>query len=593
MRFQRTFLASVTLILSMTLLFPMVAFAHLISITATSSFPSAVRILSTTTAIFTVKNITSKITLTVVDQSRFPDGSGLSISSSTCGNPIGPGQSCDITVQLQAPGTPQTISSELREWAKPSADGVRHPFSVNVIGPAQYTITPSAGSNGAIIPSTPQVVDSGGSVTFTATPATSYTVNQWRLDGAVVQTGGTTYTLNNITSNHTVNVSFMVGIPVVVGFSDLNHANNLPVAYTSNDGGSNWILSSAFTLPSGQPQGELLSVICESNICIAGGKSFDNSSNNNLPMVYTSSDGGSNWTLSSALTLPSGKVQGDINGITCIDSLTCAVVGQAFDSSGSNNLPLVYTSSNGGINWTLSPTFSLPSGQNEGFLFGVTCVGSACVTVGASDNSGSNTLPLAYTSSDGGSHWTLSSAFSIPSGHTEGELFSTVCVNSTTCTAVGESFDSGFTNQLPLAYTSSDGGSHWTLSSIFPLPSGQTDGLLNSVTCIGSACTAVGESFQSGFSNVLPLAYTSSDGGRNWTLSSAFTFPSGQNQGLLTSVSCLGLACIAVGETYQTGFNNDLPVAYTSSDGGSNWTLSSAFSLPSGQNQGELLGATG
>ena len=71
-----------------------------------------------------------------------------------------------------------------------------------------YTITPSAGANGTISPSTAQTVNYGSSLTFTATPSTGYMVNTWSLDGTVVQTGGTTYTLTNITANHTVNVTF-------------------------------------------------------------------------------------------------------------------------------------------------------------------------------------------------------------------------------------------------------------------------------------------------------------------------------------------------------------------------------------------------
>ena len=45
-------------------------------------------------------------------------------------------------------------------------------------------------------------------MTLTATPNTGYTVNTWSLDGTVVQTGGTTYTLSNIVANHTVAVTF-------------------------------------------------------------------------------------------------------------------------------------------------------------------------------------------------------------------------------------------------------------------------------------------------------------------------------------------------------------------------------------------------
>jgi hypothetical protein len=61
-----------------------------------------------------------------------------------------------------------------------------YPFTVNSdrdlvasFTPATYTVTPSAGANGSINPSTPQAVAYGGSVAFTATPTDSYVVDQW------------------------------------------------------------------------------------------------------------------------------------------------------------------------------------------------------------------------------------------------------------------------------------------------------------------------------------------------------------------------------------------------------------------------------
>ena len=54
-----------------------------------------------------------------------------------------------------------------------------------------YTVTPTAGANGTISPSTVQTVVSGSNVTFTATPLIpAHAVNTWSLDGSVVQTGG-------------------------------------------------------------------------------------------------------------------------------------------------------------------------------------------------------------------------------------------------------------------------------------------------------------------------------------------------------------------------------------------------------------------
>jgi methyl coenzyme M reductase beta subunit len=70
------------------------------------------------------------------------------------------------------------------------------------------TLTPTAGANGTISPSTAEQVTYNSSATFTATPNTGYTVNTWSLDGTVVQTGGTTYTLSNIIASHTVSVTF-------------------------------------------------------------------------------------------------------------------------------------------------------------------------------------------------------------------------------------------------------------------------------------------------------------------------------------------------------------------------------------------------
>ncbi len=72
----------------------------------------------------------------------------------------------------------------------------------------QFTVIPSADANGSIAPTTTQMVNLGSSLTFSATPNTGYGVNQWLLDGNVVQNGGTTFQLNNIQANHAVEVRF-------------------------------------------------------------------------------------------------------------------------------------------------------------------------------------------------------------------------------------------------------------------------------------------------------------------------------------------------------------------------------------------------
>lgn len=78
-------------------------------------------------------------------------------------------------------------------------------FSIN-----QYSLTVSAGSNGAISPTGTVVVNYGSNKAFAATPSANYQVNQWSVDGSVVQTGGNNFTLSNVTANHTVTVSFSI-----------------------------------------------------------------------------------------------------------------------------------------------------------------------------------------------------------------------------------------------------------------------------------------------------------------------------------------------------------------------------------------------
>ncbi|MBL8265508.1 InlB B-repeat-containing protein [Steroidobacter sp.] len=73
---------------------------------------------------------------------------------------------------------------------------------------ATYFVTPSAGANGSISPSTAQAVNEGGSIAFTATPDSSYAVSQWLVNGSLAQTGGSVYSLTNVSANATVQVTF-------------------------------------------------------------------------------------------------------------------------------------------------------------------------------------------------------------------------------------------------------------------------------------------------------------------------------------------------------------------------------------------------
>jgi Domain of unknown function DUF11/Divergent InlB B-repeat domain len=76
--------------------------------------------------------------------------------------------------------------------------------------PIVYSVTPSAGANGSISPTTVQSVNSGATTTLTVTPTTGFTATVAGSCGGVLV--GTTYTTNAVTNNCTVSASF---VPIV------------------------------------------------------------------------------------------------------------------------------------------------------------------------------------------------------------------------------------------------------------------------------------------------------------------------------------------------------------------------------------------
>jgi endo-1,4-beta-D-glucanase Y len=76
-----------------------------------------------------------------------------------------------------------------------------------------FTITASAGANGAISPTGAVVVSKNTDKTFTITPNTGYVVNTLTVNGAVVASGNS-YAFTNVTANQTIVATFKVKPPV-------------------------------------------------------------------------------------------------------------------------------------------------------------------------------------------------------------------------------------------------------------------------------------------------------------------------------------------------------------------------------------------
>jgi RHS repeat-associated protein len=274
---------------------------------------------------------------------------------------------------------------------------------------------------------------------------------------------------------------------------------------------------------------------------------------------------GSTWA---ATNLPdlSGT---ELFGISCTSATACVAVGQG--TSTNQFGPVAETLS--GTAWTAA-SLPLPSGQSEVSLNGVSCTSAtACVAVGFSNSSGT---PVAETLS--GTTWTATN-LPLPSGQVAANLNGVWCNSATACVAVGVANNS-VGNDAPIAETLS--GTTWTATNL-PLPSGETQGWLNGVSCTSAtACVAVGYSgYQTPATEILS--------GTTWTAAD-LPLPAGQTQAYLTGVSCTSAtACVAVGDTGANNTPNDTPVAETLS--GTTWTATN-LPLPSGQLETYLNGVS-
>lgn len=92
-----------------------------------------------------------------------------------------------------------------------------------------YTITSSTGGGGTISPSGTTSVNSGGSQTYTFTPNTGYRVASVTVDGTS-QGSTSSYSFNNITTNHTISVSFSLITPIVGDFNNDGLVNSIDLS---------------------------------------------------------------------------------------------------------------------------------------------------------------------------------------------------------------------------------------------------------------------------------------------------------------------------------------------------------------------------
>ncbi|CEG56620.1 InlB B-repeat-containing protein [Legionella fallonii] len=290
-----------------------------------------------------------------------------SISPGDCSNPfiLTYEQSCTLNLLVDGKALTGNVSGGpivcqqggLSQCYQPDANSI---LNITRIPVAQYLITPTADVDGTIKPNTPQTVIAGSNLTFTATPSAGYQVDQWIVDDGVAQKGGTTLTLSNIETNHTVEVTFArIGTIYAGTLSGL--------VYFSTDNGLTWTLT---TTPS--PGNTVNSVFSTPNTLYVG--SADGK-------VYYSTDNGTLW--SSTNSIPGATPVNSVF-VTTTSNTTTIYVGT---SDGT-----VYSSTDGGTIWNSTSTHPSSSAVNSIFITPSNTIylGSQDGNVYFSENNGMN-----------------------------------------------------------------------------------------------------------------------------------------------------------------------------------------------------------
>jgi hypothetical protein len=213
---------------------------------------------------------------------------------------------------------------------------------------------------------------------------------------------------------------------------------------------------------------------------------------------------------------------------------------------------------------TTTPSWSIQTSAipwlPQGTLAAVSCAAtSSCMAVGSSFDKSNNQVALAESFSGG--KWSIKATPSI--GAQISTLAAVSCSSATACMAVGELGNPGFT--VPLAETWD--GSKWKIHD----PVSQSSlNAMNGVSCTAAnACTAVGFVNNSGTVSSLIESWN----GSTWTVQTAAS-PSGAVFSQLRSVSCTAASvCTAVGQWDDSSSTNATLVERRN---GGAWTIQSS-----------------
>lgn len=294
-----------------------------------------------------------------------------------------------------------------------------------------------------------------------------------------------------------------------------------------------WVVQPTPAMPGGAG---FLGVSCPSaDSCTAVGSRTDSSG---TVLALAEHWNGSTWAIQ-ATPNPAGTGFSTLNGVSCTSATDCTAVGR-YRTNAAPGTDLALAEHWNGSTWAVQATPD-PAGSADTILAGVSCAAAAsCTAVG--DYISSSGTQLTLGEQWNGSAWAIEATPS-PAGPFS-ELTGVSCTSVTQCIAIG--FTLGIPHHGMLAELWN--GSQWSAQST----NVARGGALSAISCpAATRCTAVGV----GTNGTLAVSWN----GATWTRQ-AMPHPASLQQSVLNSVSCVSTGCTAVGQFTQ-GVNTDVALA--------------------------------
>jgi hypothetical protein len=374
---------------------------------------------------------------------------------------------------------------------------------------------------------------SGGSAQAALTVPATVSASNWT---TMPNTEGTTSSDADLNSVSCVTSVFCLAVGSNDFFSDATYA-------AEQWNGSTWS-PIALPMPAGATNLELDQVSCvTTSFCVAVGQ--DSFSSSATPLILQWN--GSGFVVVQGATAASSDA--NLGGVSCLNASLCYAVG-----STGTDLDQALVEQWNGSTWSASTPVPPATGITAVQIRGMSCGNtSTCMVVGQADG-GTGTITYSVQLTGGVWYGVVTPS---PSDVNNASLLSVSCVWATFCTAVGSSQPGGpgpsFENVIETW-----NGSSWTLLPLTPSTPPTYASFLTGVSCFSAtSCTAVGGTWTNATPNISTVVLNWN--GQSWTVANSSNAP-GAFQTSLGGVDCLtNWSCVAVGVVNQTGATNLVP----------------------------------